>query len=528
MSRYRVVMSAVACLALSAAVLLAPTVASAAGPAESRTVIREEGFETLPFRSDLTVEPVVLGVTPAAAYWGRITQRVRSGAYGLWCAGTVVADPIASGWTTFGGHYPNSTFGVADFDLPQLADYFSAELRYWYFMPSLGGEDYFQVNWDGIPETGDPDVHERALQSTWSQETWDLSAPSNSRNLSRKPGMARFAFIQPYPGSTGEGPTIDDVLISGYRYGPVRSLAATAPAGQVSLSWTVPWRSTEATMPEERPVAYRVWRSLDAVPYVWTELTSSRIATTTFDDTSTTDGFYRYAVQAWDTGVGTGYGEMRTVAYTLGTPAPVAQADAVAFTGSSFGAAAPGVLANDAAGGTSLTAVLESGPSVGTLALRADGSYDYTPPAGFSGTVTFTYRASSTLYGLSAPAMVTITVTAPPVTPPTGPLATSITIKTNATTSRIGGIPILSGSVSPNSGLVGKIIVVYVKKAGKSYWTYSSNRVVYSLYGNAVWQYKYYFKKGMAKGIYTYKAFVPTYTGFVASTSPTTVSIRVK
>jgi hypothetical protein len=112
---------------------------------------------------------------------------------------------------------------------------------------------------------------------------------------------------------------------------------------------------------------------------------------------------------------------------------------------------------------------------------------------------------------------------------PVAPIAaTSITIKTNATASRIGGIPILSGSVSPNSGLVGKIIVVYVKKAGKSYWTYSSNRVVYSLYGNAVWQYKYYFKKGMAKGVYAYKAFIPAYPGYLPSTSPTTVSVRVK
>jgi hypothetical protein len=42
------------------------------------------------------------------------------------------------------------------------------------------------------------------------------------------------------------------------------------------------------------------------------------------------------------------------------------------------------------------------------------------------------------------------------------------------------------------------------------------------------WQYKYYFKKGMAKGVYAYKAFVPTYPGFIASTSPNTVSITVR
>jgi hypothetical protein len=104
---------------------------------------------------------------------------------------------------------------------------------------------------------------------------------------------------------------------------------------------------------------------------------------------------------------------------------------------------------------------------------------------------------------------------------------TAISIKTNATTSKIGGVPILSGLVTP-SGLVGKNIVVYVKKAGKSYWTYSSNRTVYSRYGIPSWQYKYYFKRGMNKGLYTYKAFVPAWPGYQASTSPTTVSVRVK
>jgi hypothetical protein len=110
---------------------------------------------------------------------------------------------------------------------------------------------------------------------------------------------------------------------------------------------------------------------------------------------------------------------------------------------------------------------------------------------------------------------------------PTGPAPTSITIQTSATSTSIGKTPILSGTVSP-AGLIGKVIVVYVKKPGKSYWTYSSNRVVYSRYGVPSWQYKYFFKKGMAKGVYTYKAVVPAYAGFAPSTSPTTVSIRVK
>ena len=43
----------------------------------------------------------------------------------------------------------------------------------------------------------------------------------------------------------------------------------------------------------------------------------------------------------------------------------------------------------------------------------------------------------------------------------------------------------------------------------------------------AAWQYKYYFKPGMAKGYYVYKAVVPAWPGFLGSTTPNTVSIRL-
>ena len=56
---------------------------------------------------------------------------------------------------------------------------------------------------------------------------------------------------------------------------------------------------------------------------------------------------------------------------------------------------APGVLENDSdADGDPLSAVLVGDVSNGTLDLRSDGSFDYTPNPGFFGTDTFTYRAS--------------------------------------------------------------------------------------------------------------------------------------
>jgi hypothetical protein len=54
-----------------------------------------------------------------------------------------------------------------------------------------------------------------------------------------------------------------------------------------------------------------------------------------------------------------------------------------------------GVLANDLdPDGDPLTAVLDSGPSHGTLDLHADGSFAYTSTIGFSGVDTFTYHAN--------------------------------------------------------------------------------------------------------------------------------------
>ncbi len=78
--------------------------------------------------------------------------------------------------------------------------------------------------------------------------------------------------------------------------------------------------------------------------------------------------------------------------------------------------AAPGVLGNDLnlLGGAS--AILVSGVSHGTLSLRNDGGYTYTPAPGFVGADSFRYRPSGLL---STAATVRITVTnAAPIAAP--------------------------------------------------------------------------------------------------------------
>ncbi len=96
--------------------------------------------------------------------------------------------------------------------------------------------------------------------------------------------------------------------------------------------------------------------------------------------------------------------------------APTAVADAFAATQDTALTVpvATGVLANDTdPENDTLAAAQPVGPSSGSLNLSANGSFTYTPNAGFTGTDSFTYVANDGANN-SAAATVTITVSAPP------------------------------------------------------------------------------------------------------------------
>jgi hypothetical protein len=100
-----------------------------------------------------------------------------------------------------------------------------------------------------------------------------------------------------------------------------------------------------------------------------------------------------------------------------GAPAillPTAAADAYrAIKSRALAVAAPGVLTNDThPAAAPLTAELVQPPAHGTLTLRPDGSFTYTPRRKFVGTDTFTYRASTGSVA-SAEKVVTLTVIPP-------------------------------------------------------------------------------------------------------------------
>ena len=85
--------------------------------------------------------------------------------------------------------------------------------------------------------------------------------------------------------------------------------------------------------------------------------------------------------------------------------------------------ASDGVLANDTdPENDPLTAIKATDPTNGTLTLNSDGSFTYTPRAGFSGTDSFTYKAND---GTNDSNIATVTLTVNPET--TAPTVSSVT-----------------------------------------------------------------------------------------------------
>ena len=109
-------------------------------------------------------------------------------------------------------------------------------------------------------------------------------------------------------------------------------------------------------------------------------------------------------------------GNTATVSITVAAvnDPPFANADAYSTPASTtLTINAPGVLSNDGdIDGPSLSAVLGTTVAHGSLTLNADGSIAYTPTAGYTGSDSFTYRASD---GVAQSGLVTVglTVTAP-------------------------------------------------------------------------------------------------------------------
>lgn len=284
-------------------VLVVPGAAFAAGPVTQPKVIVNEGFE-----SESLMTYTVLPTKTGAAYWGRVPGGRASGSYGLWCAGT---------GGTWPGEYPKGSAGHADFNLGAALDLFSLDAHFFYKLPSRGDGDAnsFSVLWraTGASE-GDSELHTSfPLASDWVEKSYDLS--TGSRSLARRGGLLRFVWADAVEGAGAtkfqdEGVTIDDVLVNGWTYGPVRSLTGTVEGADVRLHWHRPYRAKSSTVLEDRMLTYDIWRA-PAGTTTW-QLMGSGIASPSSEveyvDLSVPVGSYVYAVQTRGEGADSGYG----------------------------------------------------------------------------------------------------------------------------------------------------------------------------------------------------------------------------
>jgi uncharacterized protein with beta-barrel porin domain len=107
------------------------------------------------------------------------------------------------------------------------------------------------------------------------------------------------------------------------------------------------------------------------------------------------EGFFGTDSFSYQASDGQSLSNIATVTLLVVEPEPVNAAPIAVDDdfGTSFADA--NVLANDSdPDGDALSAVLEQAPASGSLTLNPNGTFSYTPPPGFVGPVTFTYRAS--------------------------------------------------------------------------------------------------------------------------------------
>jgi len=160
-----------------------------------------------------------------------------------------------------------------------------------------------------------------------------------------------------------------------------------------------------------------------------------------------------------------------SVTITVNQPSnrpPVAVADAFSVvSGKVLAVASPGVLANDTdADGDALTAVLVTGPGhSGAFSLGVNGSFSYTPTAGYSGGDAFTYKANDGKVDSNV-VSVTITVSQPTNTPPVAVndvastrRGTAVTVKVLANDYDLDGTLVASSVVATTKPAHGKVTV---------------------------------------------------------------------
>ncbi|HKO59437.1 MAG TPA: Ig-like domain-containing protein, partial [Thermoanaerobaculia bacterium] len=149
---------------------------------------------------------------------------------------------------------------------------------------------------------------------------------------------------------------------------------------------------------------------------------------------------------------GTSFSNVATVTIIVApvNDAPVANPDSYTFAKGTHVVAAPGVLGNDTdVDSPSLTAILVSGPTAGTLVLNPNGGFTFSytgPPT----TITFTYKANDGLVDSNVTTVTITIINSAPVASPDSYAAVGNTELRVGTGSTVYPAAVVSGSVLAN------------------------------------------------------------------------------
>ena len=301
-----------AVLAALVGVFACAPAALAAAPPTAPAAVQSVGFED-PVTDTLdTYAYEIQGSATSTASWGLISPRHNTGSYALWCAGTTPGS-----WP----FYPQDTRGRADLTAQATSDFYESWVSFYYIMPTLGAGDSgsFSVRWYNAPKDPSVDTQDLTFSSYSITPVWTRvllqRTGAGTNDLPAGPGALQFQFQNYWVGpEVHEGPTIDDVQVLGYKYGPVRSINASrgSPHTNVAVSWSRPYLSPGTTSVDSRSMIYRVWR-YDTVTGSYTELAASPTSSLSITDTSAPlTGTLQYVVKAYDPADGALYGETAT------------------------------------------------------------------------------------------------------------------------------------------------------------------------------------------------------------------------
>ena len=322
-------------------VLAAPSAGFAAGPAATPMTVMSEGFESASTKyvtAPIDIPPSTLGST--WGYWAPVSVATGGGAFGrahtglrgLWCDGTDSGAVTGAGiWSGVPLTYNPYSAGTATFDLTQTADLYTSSLDFWYTLPSRGSADMdsFNVLTSSMADPSDNQGNSTfplTADKAWTHISIAITDGAKAQ-IVRASSKVRFAWIDNLldadPWSVGQGPTIDDVAVTGWRYGPVRLLTAATAADGVTLTWSKPLRAPASTLAEDRAISYRVWRAPAGTTATnsaaWTLLTPTNAANadatiSLVDSSAVALTSYTYLVQPWEPGASARYGMPQTVA----------------------------------------------------------------------------------------------------------------------------------------------------------------------------------------------------------------------